>query len=344
VITYNEASATTGQPDPQQGAHNVTDMVQTPCIVGMIGPYNSSVASAEMPIAANAGLVMISPANTMPGLTMRLYAGDYGLDFDQLHPAGKQTNYFRNIAHDAFQGLELADFASRQPPAGRGARSAFVVQDHTPYGEELVGGFAQEFLAHGGAIVGTDGMPFGGAARIAELASRIATTRPDVVVHGGTTDNGGGLLQAQLVRAGYRGLLVGGDGIAEDPVFVDQAGATAANDVFAINPVPDPASLTSGAAARFVHDYHARYPGQDLDGYGANVYDAAMLLIAAIKHLIRMGQEVTRQAALEQVQTIQYAGITGPISFDHNGDITHGVFSLYTVQDGKWVWVKQTSV
>ena len=53
---------------------------------------------------------------------------------------------------------------------------------------------------------------------------------------------------------------------------------------------------------------------------------------------------MTRQAVLDQVQNIQFVGVTGQINFDHNGDNAHGIFSLYTVQQRKWVWVKQESV
>ena len=344
ALHYSETSYETTLQDPLQIARNVTAMVQTPCILGMVGPVSSSVAAVEMPITAHAGLAMISPANTVPGLTMRLYAADDGLDFDQLHPAGKQPNYFRTVVNDAFQGRELADLASRQPPHGLGARSAFVVDDHTPYGDELTGGFTQEFLAQSGMIVGTDGPPFGGTARIAELATRILTARPDVVCYGGTVDGGGGLLKEQLARAGYTGLFVGGDGIAQDPAFIDQAGAAAAHDVYAIVPVPDLARVPSDAAARFVNAFHAQYHDEDVDGYGASAYDAAMVLITAMKGLIRAGKDVTRQTVLDQVQDMQYAGVTGQIRFDNNGDIAHGVFDLYTIQADMWVWVKQETV
>jgi branched-chain amino acid transport system substrate-binding protein len=89
VINYNDVPAGCGIHDPTQGATNVTAMVRNPCIVGVVGPYNSSVANAELPIIGNAGLVMISPANTNPGLTLRGYAEIQGLDFDQMHPMGK---------------------------------------------------------------------------------------------------------------------------------------------------------------------------------------------------------------------------------------------------------------
>jgi branched-chain amino acid transport system substrate-binding protein len=351
VLHYHEVSEDTATRDPQQGAHNVTEMVKTPCIVGMIGPAWSLGAVAELPVTARAGLVMISPANTMPGLTLRLYAEADGIDFDRLHPSGTKTTYFRDIANDAFQGLELAALTSRPPPDGLGARSAFVVSDNTPYGDELAGGFIQRYLALGGAVVGTETMPFGGAPRLAELAARIAAARPDVVVCGCESDAavpGATLLKAQLVQVGYLGLFVGGDGISGDPTLdptlSEQVGAAATNDVFAINPVPDPAQIASDVAARFVRAFHARYPGEVLDGYGANAYDAAMVLITAIKRLIQTGQPVTRQAVLDQVQTIQYSGVTGQISFDQNGDSSHGIFSVYTIQNGRWVWLKQSSV
>jgi branched-chain amino acid transport system substrate-binding protein len=137
---------------------------------------------------------------------------------------------------------------------------------------------------------------------------------------------------------------VGGDGIAGDPTFIEQVGVAATNDIFAINPVPDPAQTASDAAARFVRAFHARYPGDALDGYGANAYDAAMVLITAIERVIQTGQEVTPQAVRDQVQTIEYSGVTGPISFDQNGDITHGVFSVYTIQNDRWVWLQQAQV
>jgi ABC-type branched-subunit amino acid transport system substrate-binding protein len=85
------------------------------------------------------------------------------------------------------------------------------------------------------------------------------------------------------------------------------------------------------------------YPGQNLDHWTSDSYDAAMVLITAIKQLIRSGQAVTRANVLDQVQHIHYVGVTGPISFDTNGDITHGVFSIYKAQAGNWDYLEQIS-
>ena len=212
--------------DLQKATQNVTTLLKDPCIVGMVGPAASVTAAAEMPLTANAGLVMISPTNTSPDLTLREYAADAGVDFDRLHPAGKKINYFRTIASDVFQGRELGAFTIRTPPLGLGVRSAFVVDDHSA-NEALIGGFTQEFLASGGSIVGTASIPVDGAARIATLVPGIMAAKPDVVVYGGTTDEGGGPLTTYLAQAGYHGLFVSGDGIAQDPAFAGQVSSTA---------------------------------------------------------------------------------------------------------------------
>jgi branched-chain amino acid transport system substrate-binding protein len=339
-IPYNDAPTAGDGADPRRGASNVTDMVQTPCILGMVGPLSSGDALAEMPIAANAGLVMISPANTNPGLTLRVYAQLDGQDFDALHPAGKQTNYFRISPNDVIQGIVDADFAFDDLQA----RGVYVIDDHSLYGEGMAGGFTQGFLLRGGTIVGTESVPFGGAARIAELANRIVATRPDAVFYGGTTGGGGGLLLAQLVQLGYQGPLLGGDAIVGDPDFVKQAGVSASIGIFASLAVPDLSTFTSGAAAQFLRDYHARYPGQPVDGFSANAFDATMVLITAMQNLIKAGQAVTRSALIDQVQNSTYRGVTGPIRFDKNGDIAHGVYSIYTVQAGQWAYLQQVSI
>ena len=41
---------------------------------------------------------------------------------------------------------------------------------------------------------------------------------------------------------------------------------------------------------------------------------------------------------------IQVDGVAGAITFDHNGDSAHGAFSVYTLQNGQWVWIKQLSL
>jgi branched-chain amino acid transport system substrate-binding protein len=337
VINYDDASSVTHDFDPQIGARNVQHMVRNACIVGLVGPGNSLAAVAEMPIAGQAGLVMISPSTTRSGLTLRPYAKLEGWDFDQLHPLDKPLSFFRLVPNDVAQGLVAADFTFDE----LGARSVYVVHDRERFGEDVVGGFAQGFQVKGGRITGIESIPSANPAAIADVAARIVRANPDAVYYGGTTD-GGAPLRAQLVANKYAGPFIGGEGIAGDPGFVEVAGA-AANGSLAVAPFAYLASTESDAADQFIRAFHTQYPGQSVDPDTAEAYDAAMTLIAAINHLIHAGQPVTRETVLEQVQHIHYSGLIGPISFDSNGDIAHGVFSIYRVQNGVWTYVHEVS-
>ncbi len=339
-VGYNDVSAARGNHDPDQGAKNVFDMTGNQCILGFVGPFNSSVAKAEIPISENAGLVMISPSNTNPGLTVESEAQANGIDWATLHPAGKKESYFRIPGNDVSQGRVDADLTITD----LGARSVYVVDDQETYGVGLANYFTAEFQSKGGTVLARDGIPANGAALIPGLAQKIAAVNPAVVFYGGITSGGGGTLKAQLVAAGYTGPMVGGDGIADDDGFLQQAGSGAANGTYGSVAAPDPSTFTSGAAAQFVSDYQAAFSGQNLGFYSAYSYDAAMVLITAIKQIISSGSDLTRDAVLDAVQTIQYDGITGHISFDAHGDNDHPLFSIYKVQSGKWVFVKGVSL
>jgi branched-chain amino acid transport system substrate-binding protein len=337
VINYDDAAHETRDADPRIGADNVRHMVQDRCVVAAVGPGNTDVAVAELPIAADAGLVMVSPATTRSGLTLRPFAELEGWNFDQLHPAGKPVTFFRIAPNNVAQSLVAANYTFDDLKA----RNVYVVNDREPFGEDLVGGFTQAFQVRGGRISGIDSIPSTDLAGIATVAAKVAAANPDAVYYAGSTEGGGGPLKSQLNADGYTGPFVGGEGIADDPGYVQTAGVSAANGTLAVAPVAHPSSASSAAAATFIRDFHARYPVQNLDPDSAEAYDAAMVLITAIKRLMAAGQPVTREAMIAQVQHMQYAGVIGPISFDSNGDIAHGIFSLYQVQNGAWTFIQE---
>ena len=65
----SRTTRSTASTTPQQGAKNMQTLVADPTVVGVVGPFNSSVAQAEIPISNEAGLLQCSPANTNTGLT-----------------------------------------------------------------------------------------------------------------------------------------------------------------------------------------------------------------------------------------------------------------------------------
>src|SRR5438067_13388631 len=126
-----------GVHDPQKGAQNVQQMLSDPKVLAMVGPFNSNVARAEIPIANQGPLAMMSPSNTNECLTQ---------DFPYcdpkpaaLRPTGK-NNYFRIAAPDTVQGPAMADYIlnTRKPtkvapfphtePVGKAVADNFVAR------------------------------------------------------------------------------------------------------------------------------------------------------------------------------------------------------------------------
>src|SRR5713226_10735903 len=98
--------------DPAVGARNVTSLISDALVAGIVGPFNSSVAKAEMPITNQAPLANISPANTNQCLTKSDPAVGCGGSSNlvpTLRPTGKVT-YFRIATTDDHQGPANADF------------------------------------------------------------------------------------------------------------------------------------------------------------------------------------------------------------------------------------------
>jgi branched-chain amino acid transport system substrate-binding protein len=336
----NFDDAVNGVHNPTQGATNVTKMVSDSCIVAMVGPFNSGVAGAEIPIATQAGLGMISPANTNPGLTLQQYANTYGFDFAKMHPSGKPEAYFRLPANDVVQGKEDAAIATEA-----GAKKAYVVDDSEPYGKGLADFFKQYFTQGGGTVLGRDEITANNSAQLTSLVAKMKATNPDVVFYGGVTANGGPALRLAMSSNGMGKVpMVGGDGIAGDPGFIQIAGASAEGTTGTVA-APDISGLTGNPAAQaFQTAYKAAF-NTDPITYSVVSYDAAMIEIKAINDVIDSGKTPTRANVLAGIAATNYNGIIGNITFDQNGDNAgQKVFSIYTVQGGKWVFVKSVPV
>jgi branched-chain amino acid transport system substrate-binding protein len=338
IKTFDDA--VNGVHNATQGATNVTKMVSDSCILAMVGPFNSGVAGAEIPIATQAGMAMISPANTNPGLTLQQYANTYGFDFAKMHPSGKPEAYFRLPANDVVQGKEDATIAS-----DAGAKKAYVVDDSEAYGKGLADFFTQYFTQGGGTVLGRDAITGNNTAQLTSLVAKMKATNPDVVFYGGVTANGGPALRLAMSSNGMGKVpMVGGDGIAGDPGFIQIAGASAEGTTGTVA-APDISGLTGNAAAqKFQTDYQAAFNTAPIT-YSVVSYDAAMIEITAINSVIDSGKTPNRANVLAAIAGINYPGIIGNISFDQNGDNAgQKVFSIYTVQNGKWVFVKSVPV
>ena len=109
----DDSTAQSGGDDFYKCASNAKGFAETANLVAVIGPYTSDCAKVEIPIAnrATAPLALISPSNTLPGLTHRSAGASHG-EPGKYYPSGVR-NYFRVVASDDLQGAGEALLARK---------------------------------------------------------------------------------------------------------------------------------------------------------------------------------------------------------------------------------------
>jgi len=329
--------AVNGIHDPQQGSKDMTTLVSDATVVGVVGPFNSSIAKVQIPISNEAGLLQCSPANTNPDLTK----GDAGKQLRAKAP--DRINYIRVATTDDIQGPAVAQYGINVLKL----KAVAIIDDTETYGKGIADAFAAEWTKLGGTVVGREGAPKGTTDYTAIL-TKFAAAKPEAVFYGGVTSTGGGLVRKQMEQAGLTGVAyLGGDGIQDgngstDGSFINIAGAAAANSyssVAAIHDIP--------GAADFAAKYKAEYK-VDPGAYSASGYACAQIILAAITTAAAKG-DVTREAvrAAATDTTAKFDTILGPVTFDAVGDTSQKIISLYKVDmtaaggKGDWIFDKQ---
>ena len=138
--------ALNGVHDPQTGANNMSKAASDEATVAVIGPLNSSVAAAQIPITNEAGLLQCSPANTNPDLTKGQAAADLRT---------KPNNYIRVVTTDDVQGPAAAQYIYDV----LGKKSVYVIDDTETFGKGVADAFDAEFVKRGGTVVKHDAAP-----------------------------------------------------------------------------------------------------------------------------------------------------------------------------------------
>jgi branched-chain amino acid transport system substrate-binding protein len=351
VVVDPRDDAVGGTPEPFKGAANIESLAGDPLVMAVIGPLDSSVARSEIPIANMAGLVMVSPATSSPCLTRSVYlpAGlsptrtavtckQVGLPAAaELRPSGT-NNYFRLATTDDLQGPAAADYAYQTLRVLRIA----TISDHEAYGQALERSFTARFTKLGGSVVGHLDADPAGKPDVTGFLARMKADGAQAVYFGGVTANNGCAIRALMARTFAVGApFIGGDGIAEDPACVQQAGS-AATGIYATVPRIDPTSR--GSAADMISVFRTAYPAAaDYSPYTVVAYDATGIVYAAIDRAIKIdgGKLPARADVIGQLAATQgYTGATGTIGFDAAGDTTLRVLSIYAAPgpDPRSVW------
>ncbi len=314
-ITLLDTPGPTGTtpPDQADAANRARALVDQKTVLAVIGPDQSDRARPMLPILNEADLAMVSPAASDPSLTSVRDAETY-------RPTGRLT-FFRLVAPDGFQAIGLADFwAERRHP-----QSAYTVDDGSAYGVSLASKFRQRAAQLGMKILGHETVGLTDAASAA-LAARLQTLAPDAIFYGGTDAAGLPLMRA-LYATLPNALKGAGDGLY-GPEVLTSVGFPAAAGWFIATSTPRLAA--SPASTPFIAAYQRKY-GVMPDEYAMTGYDAAEMVLAAIKTILATGGNLTRESvrktlAAETVETAQ-----GVIGFDPNGDLRVKPVSIFQI-------------
>jgi branched-chain amino acid transport system substrate-binding protein len=347
-VPYDDA--VNGVHDAQKGVQNVQAMLSNSKILGMVGPFNSSVAKAEIPVANQASFAMISPSNTNECLTQSLPYCQQANGFtpSSLRPTGK-NNYFRIAAADTFQGPAMADFAIHAGPlpAGLGITKVAVWDDKETFGAGVANNFAKEFEAKGGKVVDRKSYDPKAKKDFKDFLASAKAAGAQGIYTGSTSATGGCIARGQMAGVFTPDIpYMGPDGIGDGQCIKD-AGSMANSNMFATQGVAD---ATQNPDAKTVIDaYKKAYPkSSDIGAYTFGTYDCAAILIDAIGRAIDAngGKMPTRQQVVDAMtKTSNYKGLTGVITFDANGDPSHPTLQLQQVKGtpADWVFVAQFS-
>jgi branched-chain amino acid transport system substrate-binding protein len=333
--------AVAGVHNPDQGATNAGTLVADSSVVGMVGPFNSNVARAEIPVTNEGGLAQCSPANTGVDLTK---------EGSEVYRPSKpdQRNYFRFAAPDDIQGPAMAVFDHDV----LGAKTVYILDDTEAFGAGVADQFQQKFESIGGKVLKRDGQKYSADVDYTSLFNAAKALAPDVVYFGGTQVTGGGLARKQMVQAGMGSIpFTGPDGIADlgtggsEGAFITLAGVENSNNVYGT--VAGVHDLPSGST--FAQRYKDEY-GKDPGAYSALAYACTQVLLQAID---ASGSASDMAALREAVRAYvfdpshEYDTELGTVHFTERGDIKEAYITFYRVDpslnDGKggWVFIKQ---
>jgi branched-chain amino acid transport system substrate-binding protein len=302
--------------DSRGDVRNAVDLAQQivddPQIVALVGPVFSGETAAAMPIFDAAGLPVVTPSATNPGLGQK----------------GWRT-FHRVVGTDADQGPAAASWLVEQA----GVDTVAVVDDGTLYGKSLADLAVEEFTLRGVTVAPRQQVDPGNKDYSSVVSIIAGIPSVDAVYFGGI-GQAGSQLERQLREQNVEALFVGGDGVFLASFLQSAlAGPGGGDNILVTCPCVGPASTPAQRA--FAEQYLATFSSVP-DYFAAEGYDAASTLLAGIGAGAR-----SRSALLDWLDAVSFDGITKTVRFDARGEVVGSPIYFFTIQQGTFVPVAQ---
>ncbi len=293
---------------PEVATNTATKLVSQGVDV-VLGHICSGATKAALPIYNNAGVLVMSPSATNPGLTQ---SGDY-------------PNFFRTIAPDDAQAMVDVDFVLNK----LGYTKIAVLHDKGDYGKGFAE-FAKKFLEESGKakVVLFAGLTPGQPDYSAVL-NKAERAGAQAIIFGGYHPEASKLV-SMMKKKRIKATFISDDGV-KDITFIKVAGK-AAEGAYASGPKDNATNPLSKKAIAEHKQVFKKDPG----AFFENAYAATLVMLNAIE---KAGS--TDLAALKKVlQSEKVDTPVGSISFDERGDAIGVGFSVYMVENGTFVEMK----
>ena len=278
--------------DAAEATTLATKLMTQDKVVAILGPATSGAFKAEIPVAND---------NKVPVISGSATADDVTVD-----ASGVKEYAFRICYNDSYQGTAMANFALNN----LSAKNVVIIKDSSSdYGKGLAESFKSTYTANGGTIV-TEEAYVKGDTDFNAVLTKIKDMDFDAIFIPGYY-NEAGLIIKQARALGITVPILGADGF-DSPSLLELAGADALSDVYFTNHY---SSLDEDpAVVNFIKAFNEKYE-KDPDAFNALGYDLAKFACDAISRASGVTGEAVKDAL---ASTDNFAGVTGSFSVDEN--------------------------
>jgi branched-chain amino acid transport system substrate-binding protein len=287
---YDDSTAAAGAWAASQCASNATAHVQNADELAVMGTYNSGCAQIEIPVLEQAPqpMLMVSDANTYPGLTKAWDTGEPGKYYPKT-----VRNYARVVTTDDYQGAAAAQFAKQYLKVTK----CYVLNDNQTYGQGVAKAFVTEAKKQGLTILGNEAWD-AKASNYTAVFNKIKTLNPDCIYIAGIFDNNGGQLVKDKVAVlgdNTTVKMLGPDGFTGYPDLDKLPQAQGMYLTFAGLATEQLLKIT-GPGQTLLTAYKAKYGSYPSTNYALYGVQALQVIMKAIA-----GSDGTRQSVTNQV-------------------------------------------
>jgi branched-chain amino acid transport system substrate-binding protein len=327
---FDDSTAAKGAWDEATCAANARKYVEDESIIGVIGTFNSGCAKIEVPIANEAGLAYVSPANTATGLTHEGPGAEEG-EPDKYYPTGTR-NYARVVTSDDVQGQIDANYMKDT----LGITKVFILDDKDAYGKGVADAFEIAAKEIGLEVAGHEGWD-ANAQNYKALMTTVKESGADGIFVGGISCfNGGQLIKDKVAVVGDNEAVptIVSDGFVQVSLF-EEAGEENAEGLYGSAPTLNPEDLP-GAGKEFNAKVEEQFGAPEV--YTAYAVSALQMILAALE-----SSDGTREGVANALAGASADTVVGPITFDENGDPEEKFESIFQAKSGAWEFVEQVA-